>query len=91
MTTTPQDGPVDRPRLGDDALAAAARDHLWMHFTRHSTFEQGGAVPIIARGEGAYIWDSEGRRYLDELVDELARGRPMAKVLRQQDARSEAG
>ena len=38
-----------------------------MHFTRHSTFEQGGSVPVIAKGDGAYIWDVEGRRYLDGL------------------------
>jgi adenosylmethionine-8-amino-7-oxononanoate aminotransferase len=52
----------------------AARDHLWMHFTRHSTFEdqgEGGAghtVPIITRGEGAYIWDDRGKKYLDGLA-----------------------
>ena len=54
-------------RLSDADLAGSARDHLWMHFTRHSTFADGGAVPIISRGEGAYIWDSNGRRYLDGL------------------------
>jgi adenosylmethionine-8-amino-7-oxononanoate aminotransferase len=54
-------------RLGDDALAASARDHLWMHFTRHSSFEEGARVPIITRGEGAHIWDDTGRRYLDGL------------------------
>ncbi|MFI7587716.1 aspartate aminotransferase family protein [Spongisporangium articulatum] len=46
----------------------AARDHLWMHFTRHSTFEEGGHVPVITRGEGAYIWDDGGKRYLDGLA-----------------------
>ncbi|MDT7546704.1 MAG: hypothetical protein QOE99_2814, partial [Actinomycetota bacterium] len=63
MTTTPQVW----QRLDDSGLAASARDHLWMHFTRHSTFESGGAVPIIVKGEGAYIWDSNGRKYLDGL------------------------
>ncbi|HEX2811028.1 MAG TPA: aspartate aminotransferase family protein [Kineosporiaceae bacterium] len=55
---------------GEDSLAEVARDHLWMHFTRHSTYEPGGAghVPIITRGEGAYIWDDQGRRYLDGLA-----------------------
>jgi adenosylmethionine-8-amino-7-oxononanoate aminotransferase len=33
-----------------------------MHFTRI-----GADVPIIARGEGCYVWDVEGRRYLDGL------------------------
>jgi adenosylmethionine-8-amino-7-oxononanoate aminotransferase len=63
MTSTPQY--VDEP--GQDALADKARDHLWMHFTRHSTYEQGGHVPVIVRGEGAYIWDDQGNRYFDGL------------------------
>lgn len=53
---------------GKDTLAEKARDHLWMHFTRHSTYETGGHVPVIVRGEGAYIWDDQGRRYLDGLA-----------------------
>ncbi len=64
MTTTPQ----HVAQAGNDRLAASARDHLWMHFTRHSTYEQGGNVPIIVKGEGAYIWDDQGRRYLDGLA-----------------------
>ncbi|MEO6821973.1 MAG: aspartate aminotransferase family protein [Candidatus Nanopelagicales bacterium] len=50
------------------ALSNAARENLWMHFTRHSTYEDGGQVPIMVRGEGAYLWDSNGRRYLDGLA-----------------------
>jgi adenosylmethionine-8-amino-7-oxononanoate aminotransferase len=48
-------------------LAKSARDHLWMHFTRMSTYEKSD-VPVIVRGEGAYIWDDKGRRYLDGLA-----------------------
>ncbi|HEY0486136.1 MAG TPA: aspartate aminotransferase family protein [Mycobacteriales bacterium] len=66
MTTTPQDATAWQ-RLDESALAASARDHLWMHFTRHSTYSDGGAVPVITRGEGPYIWDDTGRRYLDGL------------------------
>jgi adenosylmethionine-8-amino-7-oxononanoate aminotransferase len=43
-----------------------AADHLWMHFTRMGSFAT-NPVPIIERGEGAYIYDSNGRRYLDAL------------------------
>src|SRR5688500_19382143 len=43
-----------------------AAEHLWMHFTRMSSFAT-RPVPIIERGEGAYIWDTDGRRYLDGL------------------------
>jgi adenosylmethionine-8-amino-7-oxononanoate aminotransferase len=48
--------------------ADAARDHLWMHFTRHSTFADGGAPPIMVRGEGCRVWDAAGRSYLDGLA-----------------------
>jgi adenosylmethionine-8-amino-7-oxononanoate aminotransferase len=53
--------------FGADALAEKARKHLWMHFTRHSSFNDGGHVPVIVKGEGAYIWDDQGRKYLDGL------------------------
>lgn len=49
-----------------NALADDARDHLWMHFSRMSAY-QTSAVPVIARGEGPYIWDADGKRYLDGL------------------------
>ncbi len=63
--TTPQD--ITEP--GPDRLADRARDHLWMSFTRHAPFFDGsGHVPVIVRGEGAYVWDDAGRRYLDGLA-----------------------
>ena len=49
-------------------LSDMARDRLWMHFTRHSIFENGGEVPIITRGEGAYLYDEHGKKYLDGLA-----------------------
>jgi adenosylmethionine-8-amino-7-oxononanoate aminotransferase len=59
-----------------------------MHFTRHSTYQQ-NPVPIIARGEGAYVWDTQGRRYLDGLaglfVVQVGHGRrELADVARSQ-------
>ena len=61
-----------------DHLQQAAKDHLWLHFTRHSTFDH-AEVPVMVRGEGAYLWDSRGRRYLDALaglfVSQLGHGR----------------
>jgi adenosylmethionine-8-amino-7-oxononanoate aminotransferase len=45
-------------------LRAAARDHLWLHFTRMHGYEP----PVIVRGEGCYLWDDEGKRYLDALA-----------------------
>jgi adenosylmethionine-8-amino-7-oxononanoate aminotransferase len=65
-----------RPDL--DHLQRAAKDHLWMHFTRHSS-NQYHDVPVIVKGEGAYIYDAEGRRYLDGLsglfVSQVGHGR----------------
>ncbi len=52
--------------LTPDELQAAARDHLWMHFTRLGSYRS-GEVPIIVKGEGCYVWDDHGRRYLDGL------------------------
>jgi adenosylmethionine-8-amino-7-oxononanoate aminotransferase len=68
MTTTPQTLTAQSDQAAPDNLAQKARDHLWMHFTRHSAYENGGSVPVIVRGEGAYIWDDQGRRYLDMLA-----------------------
>ncbi len=59
-------------------LQTSAKDHLWMHFTRHSSYDEAD-VPIIVRGEGAYVYDARGRRYLDALaglfVNQLGHGR----------------
>jgi adenosylmethionine-8-amino-7-oxononanoate aminotransferase len=48
-------------------LQQKARDHLWMHFSRQSVMEDGGGVPIIVRGSGHHIFDSQGKRYIDGL------------------------
>jgi adenosylmethionine-8-amino-7-oxononanoate aminotransferase len=45
-------------------LQQAARDHLWLHFTRM----HGHEPPIIVRGEGCYLEDINGKRYLDALA-----------------------
>jgi adenosylmethionine-8-amino-7-oxononanoate aminotransferase len=48
-------------------LQKAAREHLWLHFTRMSAYE-GSEVPIIVRGDGCYLEDANGKRYLDALA-----------------------
>ncbi len=47
-------------------LQEAAKRHLWMHFTRLGSYETHD-VPVIVRGEGPWVWDSTGKRYLDGL------------------------
>jgi adenosylmethionine-8-amino-7-oxononanoate aminotransferase len=61
-----------------EAIEARARRHLWLHFTRMSSY-QGSDVPVIVRGSGQYVYDSRGRRYLDGLsglfVSQIGHGR----------------
>ena len=64
MATTPQTVPA-APDAPQD-LQALAKRHLWMHFTRMGAYESAD-VPVIARGEGCYVWDAQGNRYLDAL------------------------
>ncbi|HEV3072762.1 MAG TPA: aspartate aminotransferase family protein [Solirubrobacteraceae bacterium] len=47
-------------------LQELAKRHLWMHFTRMGSFAE-HEVPIIVRGEGCYVYDQHGKRYLDGL------------------------
>jgi adenosylmethionine-8-amino-7-oxononanoate aminotransferase len=48
-------------------LQEQAKRHLWMHFTRMGSYEAGAEVPVIVRGEGCYVFDEHGKRYLDGL------------------------
>jgi adenosylmethionine-8-amino-7-oxononanoate aminotransferase len=48
-------------------LQQAARDHLWLHFTRMGGYRE-AQVPIIVRGDGCYLEDANGKRYLDALA-----------------------
>ena len=48
-------------------LQEQAKRHLWMHFTRMGAYEEGAEVPVIVRGEGCYVYDEHGKRYLDGL------------------------
>src|SRR5438874_4023444 len=50
----------------ESGLQELAKRHLWMHFTRHGAYRDAD-VPIIVRGEGPYVWDDAGNRYLDGL------------------------
>jgi adenosylmethionine-8-amino-7-oxononanoate aminotransferase len=53
--------------LSPAELQQAARDHLWLHFTRMGGYRDGD-VPVIVRGEGCYLEDANGKRYLDALA-----------------------
>jgi adenosylmethionine-8-amino-7-oxononanoate aminotransferase len=47
-------------------LQQQAKQHLWMHFTRMGAYAD-HEVPVIVRGEGCYVYDEHGKRYLDGL------------------------
>jgi adenosylmethionine-8-amino-7-oxononanoate aminotransferase len=51
--------------MTSDELATAAADHLWLHFWPLSS---DGPLTVIERGEGAYVWDDRGNRYIDGLA-----------------------
>jgi adenosylmethionine-8-amino-7-oxononanoate aminotransferase len=53
--------------LDVDSLQRAAKEHLWMHFTRMGGYGVAD-VPIIVRGDGCHLEDSNGRRYIDALA-----------------------
>ena len=55
------------PGLSPAELQKAVRDHLWLHFTRMGGYLD-SEVPVIVRGEGCYLEDINGKRYLDALA-----------------------
>ena len=65
MATTPQ-YVTQQHEGGESSLQELAKRHLWMHFTRMSAYAD-SEVPILVRGEGSYVYDEHGKRYLDGL------------------------
>ena len=60
-------------------LAEKARRHMWLHFSRMGVYSEDKEIPIMVRGEGAYIWDQRGKKYLDGIsslfTSQLGHGR----------------
>jgi adenosylmethionine-8-amino-7-oxononanoate aminotransferase len=54
------------PEVGA-GLQEVARRHLWMHFSRMGSYSDEHEIPVIVRGEGCYVYDDHGNRYLDGL------------------------
>ena len=67
--------------------------NLWLHFTRTADWlGEHPSVPVIDRGEGCYVWDTDGKRYLDGLSAlfcvQVGYGRPeMVQAAAQQMAK----
>ena len=65
MAATPQTA-TQPAEPGASSLQDLAKRHLWMHFTRMGAYED-AEVPILVRGDGCYVYDEHGNRYLDGL------------------------
>lgn len=48
-----------------EQLIAAARKHMWQPFSQPSDLSAGDEPVVLVRGEGVWIWDDRGRKYLD--------------------------
>jgi adenosylmethionine-8-amino-7-oxononanoate aminotransferase len=71
--------------------AKRASQHLWVQNKQRAKLEDPGELPVLDRGDGVYLWDVEGRRYIDGLaglwVTAVGHGREeLAEVAREQMA-----
>src|SRR5687768_2642437 len=48
-------------------LQQTALDHLWLHFTDMGSYDDPEDLQVIVRGDGCYLEDTAGKRYLDAL------------------------
>jgi adenosylmethionine-8-amino-7-oxononanoate aminotransferase len=48
-------------------LQELAAKHLWGHFSQLAPSDP-SEIAVIERGEGCYVWDSQGKQYLDGLA-----------------------
>jgi acetylornithine/N-succinyldiaminopimelate aminotransferase len=88
MTSTlpPVETPVAPPAADDMAqgIMSLERDHLLQNYARYPL--------VLVRGKGSYVWDTQGRRYLDLItgigVNALGYAHPrIVKVIREQAGR----
>jgi len=53
--------------MSTDQWREQAREHLMPHFTRASVWRS-PELPVIVRGDGCYVYDDRGNRFLDGLA-----------------------
>jgi len=82
ISTEPTADHYDGVVAHDDAqhaLAEKARRHMWLHFSRMGAYSPDNEIPIMVRGEGAYVYDQRGKKYLDGIsslfTSQLGHGR----------------
>jgi adenosylmethionine-8-amino-7-oxononanoate aminotransferase len=62
------DGMTAIDALDTEELRELANRHLLLHFTRNGAFgPDRNRLLVLERGEGPYVFDTDGRRYLDGL------------------------
>ncbi|MBX6341936.1 MAG: aminotransferase class III-fold pyridoxal phosphate-dependent enzyme, partial [Thermomicrobiaceae bacterium] len=49
-------------------LRQAIRENVWLHFYQLHRATDPEQAPIIVRGEGSKVWDTEGKEYIDALA-----------------------
>ena len=54
--------------MASDGLQRSALDHLWLHFTQMGGYADPEQLQVIVRGDGRYLEDADGKRYLDALA-----------------------
>jgi adenosylmethionine-8-amino-7-oxononanoate aminotransferase len=54
--------------MSGDGLQRTALDHLWLHFTHMGGYADPAELRVMVLGDGCYLEDSTGRRYLDALA-----------------------
>ena len=73
------DAPPGLPRPDAVALRAASARHLFQHFAAMDAVAA-GRTPMIVRGEGCTVWDTDGRSWFDGLAGlftvQVGYGRP---------------
>jgi adenosylmethionine-8-amino-7-oxononanoate aminotransferase len=55
-------------RAAGNGLEQTALDHLWLHFTAMGGYTDPADLQVIVSGDGCYLEDAQGRRYLDALA-----------------------
>lgn len=51
-----------------EELTQQALDHFWLQNHQWNDLVQPGALTIMARGDGCYVWDITGKQYIDTMA-----------------------
>ena len=63
----PPDSALEADPRVTQALRKLGEEHFWPHARMAGDLTSPGAVKIVSRGDGVWVYDEHGRRYLDTL------------------------